>query len=126
MAAAPWQQDILRANRYTTVWNVVTGVGVTSLLVGSVGMSAAWDARSTDYYTYSNLATSGLLTTITGLIGSSITSSKSVRLRRYPSSTLGISETEQLADAHNEQLRQDLGLSAEDVWDIESQARPQR
>ena len=120
------QQDILRANRYTTVWNVVTGIGVTGLVVGSVGMSAAWEARSPEYGSYYTMASTGLLTTITGLIGSSITSSKSVRLRRYPSASMGINEAEQLADAHNEQLRQDLGLSAEDVWSIESQSSQRR
>ena len=118
------QQDILRANRYTTVWNVVTGIGVTGLVVGAVGMSAAWDVR--EYYSYSNMASTGLLTTITGLIGSSITSSKSVRLRRYPSASVGVDEAERLADAHNEQLRQELGLSAEDVWNVESQGRQRR
>lgn len=120
------QQDILRANRFTTAWNVVTGIGVAGLVVGSVGMSAAWDARSPDYYSYSTMASTGLLTTLTGLLGSSITSAKSIRLRRYPSASIGVDEAERMADAHNDQLRQDLGLTPEDVWNVESQARPPR
>ena len=99
-------------------------MGVTGLVVGSIGMSNAWDART--YYGYANMASAGLGATIGGLIGSSITSSKSFRLRRYPSASIGVDEAERLADDHNDRLRQELGLTPDDVWGVESEARGQR
>jgi hypothetical protein len=118
---ADLERDILRANRATTVWNTVAGVGIAGIVVGAVGMSNAWDAET--YYGYANVATGGLVMTVGGLVGSSITSSRSFRLRRYPSSSIGLDEAERLADAYNDRLRQELGLTPDDVWGIESQGR---
>ena len=118
---ASLDQDILRANRAATAWNAVTGIGVAGVVVGAVGMSGARSAY--EYYSYANVATAGLVTTLSGALFSSITSSKSFKLRRYPSASIGVDQAERLADQYNDQLRQQLGLSADDVWTIESQDR---
>ena len=121
------ERDILNANRATTTWNVLAGVGVATIVAGYMGMSEASHARDEDaYYRYSSVALGGTGLTSGGLIGSSGTSSRAFRLRRYPSESIGVTQAEELADTHNNQLRQQLGLTPEDVWGIESQERPQR
>ncbi|MFT5680517.1 MAG: hypothetical protein ACI8RZ_001423 [Myxococcota bacterium] len=121
---ADLERDILRANRSTNVWNTVAGAGIAGIVIGGLGMSEARDAQT--YYGYANFAIGGLVATIGGLAGSSFTSSKSFRLRRYPSSSIGTDEAERLADAYNDRLREGLGLTPDDVWGVESQGRVER
>lgn len=124
---ADLERDILRANRATNVWNTVAGLGIAGVVVGAFGISEAEYAR--DRYAmayYNNIAVGGLAATIGGLIGSSVSSSRSFRLRRNPSYSIGFNEAEKLAEEHNERLRQSLGLTADDVWGVESQGRVNR
>jgi hypothetical protein len=124
---ADLERDILRANRSSNVWNTVVGLGIAGVVVGSFGYSEAEYVRDRDAMIYYNqIALGGLTATIGGLIGSSVASSRSFRLRRNPSYSIGFSEAEQLAEEHNERLRQGLGLTADDVWGVESQGQVNR
>ncbi len=124
---ADLERDILRANRSSTAWSTVAGLGIVGVVVGSFGYAEAEYQRDRDAMIYyNNIALGGLTATIGGLIGSSMTSSRSFRLRRNPSYSVGFSEAERLAEEHNERLRQGLGLTADDVWGVESQGRVSR
>lgn len=101
------------------VWSVIAAIGGAGLATGLVGMSTV-DTRR-DYQTFNAVTLGGTLVMATGFIGTSFPRGKESALRRYPASSIGSGEAQRLVDAHNETLREELGLSAADVWALEAE-----
>jgi hypothetical protein len=113
--------DISRASRNSQIWFTAAGIGAAALLTGFVGSNLATTPQ--DAYQWSQVSFVGATTTVVGLVGGSFPSSKAQRLRRVPAATMSVDEATRLATRHNEQLREKLGLSPDDVWRME-QAPP--
>jgi hypothetical protein len=111
--------DITRLKRRATFWSVIAGLGGAGLATGLVGMSTVETRQQ--YDTFNAVTLGGTLVMATGFIGNSFPRGKESALRRYPSATMGSDEAQQLIDAHNEALREELGLSAADVWALEAE-----
>ena len=109
--------DISRATRNSQIWFTAAGIGAAALLTGFVGSNLA--TTPSDAYQWSQVSFLGATTTVVGLVGGSFPSSKAQRLRRVPAATMSVDEANRLANRHNEQLRQELGLSPDDVWRLE-------
>ena len=94
----------------------LAGLGMT--IGGWVGASQA----ETDFelYVYSNTTLAGSLICFGGLLGSSFPASKENALIRTPLTSLSKVDVENKIDSYNDALREELGLSIEDVWYIES------
>ncbi|MEL6348862.1 MAG: hypothetical protein AAFV53_37505 [Myxococcota bacterium] len=123
-------QDIQRARRNSRAWYALAGAGVAGILVGSIGANSAGrtpgpEARFEEYV-YTNVVFASIGTTVLGLFAGSFPAARAERLTNYPSASLTIDRAQRLADEHNETLRQDLDLSPEAVWDIESRAESRR
>jgi len=113
------QRDIQQATRRSRLWFSVAGLGMAGVVTGSLGAyhSPRWSQQEAQFTT---LTLNSIGATVAGLFAGSFPSARAERLRRYPSASVGIREAEILADEHNERLRKELGLTAEDVWEIES------
>jgi hypothetical protein len=107
-----------RLARRSKAWSVVAVVGGAGLAAGLIGMSSAQTAA--DYQTFNAVTLGGTIVMATGFVGSSFPKGKESGLRRYPSSSIGGDEAQGMVDQHNEALRQELGLSASDVWALEA------
>lgn len=93
-------------------------VGLGATIGGWVGASQATSEE--ELYLYSNVTLAGSLVCFGGLLASSFPASKEHALIRSPLSSLSKVDVENKIDAYNDQLRENLGLSIEDVWYIES------
>ncbi len=114
--------DLDRLKRRSQTWSGLAGVGIAGIVAGLVGTTQAARAEDVDAYVAWNwvtLGSSGVLTA--GFIGASFPRSKASALRRYPSASMTSAEARQLVDAHNDALRDELGLSAADVWAVEAE-----
>lgn len=111
------QADIRKARRSGTAWFSVAGVGLAGILGGMVGLELATTEDQARVANRVVLAGTGFATG--GLLIGSFPRAKASRLSRYPSITLSADQANELADAHNAELRDDLGLSPAEVWDIE-------
>ena len=118
------QSDIDRLNRARTAWYAVAGVGAAAMLTGVFGTDVAedWDT----WRTYSNVGWAGALVAVTGVVGGSFPASKATRLARVPEASMTPEDAAGLVDAHNEKLAEELGLSPDEVWQIEAGSPPRR
>lgn len=116
--------DIETAQRRSRLFYIAAGAGVAGLVLGSYGARTARSAE--EYYLYSSMILPSLGVTVGGLLGGAVPAARAERLRRYPIDSIGIVRAQELADEHNEALRQSLGLHPEDVWEIESAEPPTR
>jgi hypothetical protein len=107
-----------RLARRSKAWSVVAVVGGAGLAAGLIGMSSV-ETRE-EYQTFNAVTLGGTLVMATGFVGSSFPSGKGSALRRYPSSSMGSDQAQAMVDQHNEALRKELGLSAADVWALET------
>lgn len=110
--------QIASNDRRSRTFYTVAGVGVAGLLVGTFGARTA--TNGLQFQQYNSLILPSLGLTVGGVFMGSFPAARAERLRRYPSESLGIDTAQQLADEHNDRLRESLGLSPEDVWDIEA------
>ena len=94
----------------------LVGLGVT--IGGWVGSSQA--QTNEELFIYSNATLAGSLVCFGGLLGSSFPSSKENALLQTPLASLSKVEVENQIDAFNDDLRERLGLTIDDVWTIES------
>lgn len=109
---------IHKARRAAHAWLGVSGVGAAGLVAGLVGMAVADDQQTYDLLSLTTLAGGGL--TFGGLLGASFPFSRAARLERYPAASLTIGEAQKLVDAYNDRLREQLGITPEQAWRIES------
>ena len=94
----------------------LVGLGVT--VGGWVGASKA--ETEAELFIYSNATLTGSLVCFGGLLSSSFPSSKENALMRTPLTSLSKVEVENQIDSFNDDLRERLGLTIDDVWTIES------
>lgn len=109
--------DIRKARRRSRAWFTAAGLGGAAILGGIIGVRTA-DTRLEQIY-FSQVTTGGTLLGITGLVVGSFPSSKANRLERYPAAVMSPEEAREAAGAHNESLRQELGLTPQEVWLME-------
>lgn len=111
-------RDIGRARTASTFWFTVAGAGVASAVVGMVGLSVA-DERG-EALLYNQVVLGGAGAAATGLIVGSFPASKVSRLTHDVPRTMTLQEAQALVAQRNEALRNELGLTPNDVWQIES------
>ena len=112
--------DLDRLLKRQRRWNVLAGAGGAGVVAGLVGMSALVNTPE-EYAVYNTVTLAGTLVLATGLVGSSFPRGTSSALLRYPSTTMGGADAQRLVEQHNEQLRDELGLTAADVWALEEE-----
>lgn len=118
------ERDIRRAKLASNVWLGVAGVGVATAVSGMMGLSIAEDRA--DAIFFNNVTVGGAGVAALGVVASSFPLTKARALKHEPSKTLGLDETQALVRRHNEALRVELGLSPDDVWQVESAPPPGR
>ena len=105
-------------------WYTVAGVGAAGILTGIVGMGQAQNAES--YYTFNAVSLGGVGLVVSGLMGGSFPSAKASQLARYPSMSVSAEEAQEYVDTHNDRLRDELGLTTQEVWAFEVGAEDRR
>lgn len=116
------QADIDRSKRAGRAWYAVAGVGAAAMLTGVFGVGLADDFESAR--TFDTLSWAGATVTVGGLLAGSFPTARASRLSRVPAATLTSEEATALVDAHNEKLAGELGLSPDEVWQVESAGPP--
>lgn len=116
------EASIHKADTAAHIWTGVAAVGLAGLITGSVGLATTDNADQALLWNRVALAGTGL--TITGLLGGSLPASKAGRLTHQVPASLTLPETQALVEKQNEALRGELGLSPEEVWQMESGAAP--
>lgn len=103
-------------------WYTVAGVG------GAVAVASLFGQLSADNrYEYANWQIAGLggaTAGVVGLLGAAGPAGEARALERYPARSLTPAEARNLVDRHNDRLRQELGLSPQEVWSIEREEPP--
>lgn len=113
--------EIAGNERRSRTFYTVAGIGVAGLLVGTVGARHAVATRNElQYYQFNSMILPSIGLTVGGVFMGSFPAARAERLRRYPSESMSIDSAQQLADEHNDRLRESLGLSPEDVWELEA------
>lgn len=111
-------RDIRRARTASTLWFGLAGVGVASAVAGMVGLSVADDRE--EALLYNQVVLGGAGAAATGLFVGSFPASKASRLTHDVPRTMTLQEAQALVAQRNEALRNELGLTPGDVWQIES------
>lgn len=122
LRAADLEHDIRRAKFASNVWLGVAGAGVATAISGMMAQSIA-ESRDEAIF-FNNVTLGGVGVAAFGLIGSSFPATKARALRHDPAATLSLQETQELVRKNNEALRSQLGLSPDDVWQVESAPPP--
>lgn len=120
--ATDLERDIRRAKFASNVWLGVAGAGVATAISGMMAQSIA-ESRDEAIF-FNNVTLGGAGVAALGLIGSSMPAARARALRHDPSTTLSLQETQELVRKNNEALRSQLGLSPDDVWQVESAPPP--
>ena len=116
----------LQLNKYqnrSTAGYVIAGTGVTAVVASLIGRriqgeeSMSWAPQ---------VSLGGTVFMIGGLLGASIPGSKRAVLSRTPFMVYTPKESEVLIDRHNDELRESLNLTVEDVWLIEGDSGTDR
>lgn len=116
------ERDIRRAKFASNVWFAAAGAGIAMSVSGMLGLTIAEDRQ--DAIFFNQVALGGAGVAAVGLIGGSFPSAKARRLSYDTSETLSLTEAQALVRKKNEALRQELGLSPDDVWQAESGPPP--
>ncbi len=116
------RQDLGRAQRAASISYGVAGLGLATAVVGFFG--SAWAEDDDMLLTWNVVAGAGLCTTLGGAIVGGSASNKAQRLQLDFRGTVGLEDAQQQVDAHNDRLRQDLGLSKSDVYGILTERPP--
>ncbi len=109
---------VRRARTAGKVWLTGAGIGAAGLVAGIVGTSLADTAD--EVQTWSSVTLGGSLLAVGGLVGATFPMGKANRLAADPAASVSWSEAQDWVDAYNDQLREELGLSPEEAWRIES------
>lgn len=109
---------IHKAETAKSVWMGVAGVGAAGLVTGLFGLMLSDDDGQA--LTWSRVAMAGTGVTLTGVFGGAFPAAKAGRLTHEVPETLTLPETQALVDQQNEALRGELGLTPEEVWQMES------
>lgn len=117
-------RDIRRAKLASNLWLGVAGVGVATAISGMMGQSIA-ESRDEAIF-FNNVTLGGVGVAAVGVIGGSFPATRARALRYEPDRTLSLQETQELVRKNNETLRRNLGLTPDDVWQVESAPPPGR
>lgn len=112
------ETEVARLKKRTTAWGTLAALGGAAVVSGLVGMSASDEIEQYRTWNIVSLGGTGVLTA--GLIGTSFPRGRASSLRKYPSASMTSAQAQTLVDDHNEGLREELGLSAADVWALEA------
>ncbi|HJN74170.1 MAG TPA: hypothetical protein QGF58_09585 [Myxococcota bacterium] len=115
------EDDILRLNRTSKALYAFGGLGVAATVVGVIGMNAARQQNDSDLWLiFFATAGGGVATMLTGFVGGSIPASKATRVEQDPEYTFTPEQVREGIDGYNDELRQELELSPEEVLLIEA------
>lgn len=117
--ASDLESDIHHAKTASTLWYGAAGVGLATALTGMMGLATVAEDRQ-DAQFFSQVALGGAGVAAIGLFGGSFPAAKARRLRYDTADTLSVDEAHTLIRHANEDLRNKLGLSPDDVWSVES------
>jgi len=117
--AGDLESDIRHAKAASTVWYGAAGVGLATALTGMMGLVTVANDRQ-DAQFFSQVALGGAGVAAIGLFGGSFPAARARRLRYDTADTLTVDEAHALIRHANEDLRNSLGLTADDVWSVES------
>lgn len=106
--------EIEKARTASRWWFGFAGAGVTAIVTGIVGMSAA--KKLPMYRQYNWVALGGTGVTISALMGASFPTAKATKLFRYPGVSMNSDEANALAHTHNETLREKLEIQPSEAW----------
>lgn len=111
------QQTIDRKRRAARTW---TGVAVASAGLGIAGVFGELQADTRyEYLNWRLVTLGGAVGVVTGLVVAAGPAGEAQALQRYPARSLSPAEARAVVDRHNDRLRQELGLSPQEVWSIE-------
>lgn len=112
------EKQTKRYRKRRKVGRAVAILGLGTAISGWVGSYQA--SNELELVVYSNISVVGSIVGFGGLLGASFPSSKESALLRTPLNSMSKLEVENHIDAHNDRLRNRLGLTVDDVWLIES------
>lgn len=118
------QATINRKKRAARNWTTVAVAGAGVGIAGIFGQLTADDRR--EYDTWQLVSLGGGLGVLTGLVAAAGPTGEAQALAKYPSRSLSPAEARAVADRYNDRLRQELGLSPQEVWSIEQAPTPVR
>lgn len=120
--AAALQQTIDRKKRASRAWYTAAGIG------GGVAVASLFGQLNADdrveYTNWQLAGVAGVGTAVVGLLGAGGPAGEARALERYPSRSMTPAEARALVDRHNDRLRQELGLTPQEVWSIEREEPP--
>ena len=109
--------QIDRSRRISRIFFGAAAAGAVGVVSGLVGTRTA--QTYPEALLWNQVITGGTMVGISGLVVGSFPASKASRLERYPSAVLAPEEARAKAGEHNEELRQQLGLTPQEVWLME-------
>lgn len=116
-AASALRKDINRYDRRSKRLFGVAGLGAGVMVASLVGMRSA---SSPEEYLAWNLATlGGTAAGLSGLVIGSFPAAKAGRLERTPAAVMRPDEARALAEAHNDALQKELGVTPQEAWLLE-------
>lgn len=111
------QQTVARKHRTANAWYTVAGLGGGAIIAGIFGQISAPNRHAA--YTWQLVSVGGAGAAAVGVLAGGSAAADARSLAQYPARTLTVAEARQVVDQHNDHLRQELGLSPQDVWEIE-------
>lgn len=110
--------DIQRSERQS---KLLYGMGVAGVVLSGVGVIGQINSTDADSYAlYRGAALGGVVLAVGGFVGGSLPASRARGLQEDVGYRFTVEQVQPRLDAYNEQLRRDLGLSAQDVLILES------
>ncbi|MDP6935526.1 MAG: hypothetical protein QGG40_21585, partial [Myxococcota bacterium] len=115
-------RDIDTARKKSKVWFAAAGLGASALTGSLAAMASAQDYDT--YVSWNRLALGGAAISGLGLLAASFPATEAAHLNRFPETVMNIEEAQQLVEAHNSSLREELDLTADQVLVVELGANP--
>jgi hypothetical protein len=121
---AALEQDLRRTHRRQVVGYGVGGTGMAATVVSFV--AAAWSETEGELMLWNTVATGGLCAALVGTMVGSSAASRGRRLQTDFPHTVSYDDTQAQVDAYNERLREELGLTRADAYEVITERPPRR